>query len=372
MVQPRADHATFRTLRPTGWRLVVNLLVLGGFAAAVILRRGDLGRAIDGLGDVTPGWIAVLGVMTLVRLLTQGMYTAAVTPGIGLVQGIAVHEVTTGANNTVVGSGLVSTGLRISMLRSWRTSDAVIGMTIVTLNVVAAYLVWLVAGAAALTALLATSGVVATPISVGVIAAAVAVLGCSTGLWWLLLTSPRTARWLAQRGERLVGIVRRHIKRLPSVDLVAHVERWRQDAGQILRTRRGRIAGTAMLNQVLVIATPICVVRAFGISGAEVTVAEAFSAYGLVRLAAALSPLPGGIGVTELGLATLLIRFGGDDTRVFAAVLAYRMLTFVFPIITGAAAFLWWRRSPVHARDRAKTQRAADALVAQSAAPLID
>jgi hypothetical protein len=48
------------------------------------------------------------------------------------------------------------------------------------------------------------------------------------------------------------------------------------------------------------------------------------------------------------------------------------MLTFVFPIVTGAAAFLWWRRSPAHARDRAKTQRAADALVAQPAAPLID
>ena len=352
--------------------MIVNLLVLAGFTAAVIVRRRDLGRAMAGLGDVTPRWIAVLGALTFMRLITQGMYTAAMTPGITVVQGVAVHEVTTGANNTVVGSGLMSTGLRVSMLRSWRTSDAMIGMTIVALNVVAAYLVWLVAGAAALTALVATEGAVSPSISVAIIVAAVAVISCSTWLWWLLLTSPRTARWLAQRGDRIADRIRRRVRRVPFIDLVAHVERWRQEAAETLRTRRGRIASTAMLNQMLVIATPICVVRAFGVSAADVTIAEAFSAYGLVRLAAALSPLPGGIGVTELGLATLLVRFGGDDDRVFAAVLAYRMLTFVLPIITGAAAFLWWRRRQGTALGRSKTQRAAGARVAQPAAPLAD
>ena len=53
-------------------------------------------------------WIFVLASLTVLRLFTQGWYTAAVTPGIGLVRGIAVHEVTTGANNTIVGSGLIA------------------------------------------------------------------------------------------------------------------------------------------------------------------------------------------------------------------------------------------------------------------------
>jgi hypothetical protein len=108
-----------RLLRLLGWRGLVNVFVLVAFFTALVVRRSDLRRAAAELGEVDVRWVVLLIGMTLLRLLTQGFYTAAVTPGIGLRQGIAVHEVTTGANNTIVGSGLISTGLRIAMLRSW-------------------------------------------------------------------------------------------------------------------------------------------------------------------------------------------------------------------------------------------------------------
>jgi putative heme transporter len=371
-----------RTRRAPRWRLFVNVAVLAAFATAMVVRRGDLRRAVDGVSDVTLQWILALASLTVLRLFTQGWYTAAVTPGIGLTRGIAVHEVTTGANNTIVGSGLVSAGLRISMLRSWRISDSAIGITIVTLNVIAATLVWVVAAAAATTTLVATDGVVATAVSVGVIVAAVAVLGCSAGLWTVLLTAPQLSAWLACRADRALTVIRRRLPRLlPALDLTSSVERWRLEASQLVRTQRARLIGTALLNQAVVIATPLCVLRAFGITAGQVTLAEAFSAYGLVRLAAALSPLPGGIGVTEFGLATLLTRFGGDDTRVLTAVLVYRVLTFVVPIATGALAFMWWRRTTgltARAIDRQSDEkrpendRAADADQAHSAAQLIE
>jgi len=63
----------------------------------------------------------------------------------------------------------------------------------------------------------------------------------------------------------------------------------------------------------------------------------------LIRLVVALTPIPGGIGITEFGLAALLTRFGGPETTVLAAVLTYRTLTFVLPIITGGVCFTTWR-----------------------------
>ena len=366
------------------WRLVVNTAVLAAFAIAVVVRRSDLRRALDGVGDVTGQWMAILAVLTVLRLFTQGWYTAVVTPGIGLTRGVAVHEVTTGANNTIIGSGLVSTGLRISMLRSWKINDSAIGITIVTLNVIAATLVWLVAAAAATVTLVATEGVVPTSVSVGVIVAAVVVLGCSAALWAVLLTSPRLSSWLSRHADRMLVAIRRRLPRIPPLNLSRSVERWQLEARQLVRTHRWRLAGTALLNQVVVIATPLCVLRAFDVTADQVTLAEAFSAYGLVRLAAALSPLPGGIGVTEVGLATLLTRFGGEDTRVLTAVLVYRVLTFIVPIATGALAFVWWRRTTRVAtahlprpwrtlhRIRPKNDRTADAHQAHSAAPLIE
>jgi putative heme transporter len=102
---------------------------------------------------------------------------------------------------------------------------------------------------------------------------------------------------------------------------------------------------TAVVEQLVNLATPLVVVRAFGIGPDVLTTSEVLVAYGLVRLGAALTPVPAGIGVTELGLATLLTRFGGPDTEVLAAVLTYRAITFLLPLPVGAVSFVAWRWS---------------------------
>ena len=98
-----------------------------------------------------------------------------------------------------------------------------------------------------------------------------------------------------------------------------------------------------MVDQAITIAKPLAVVWAFGIGPDEISTWQVLIAYGLVRLVAALTPIPGGIGVIELGLAVLLVRFGGDEAVVLAAVLTYRALTFALPIVTGGFCLLAWR-----------------------------
>jgi uncharacterized membrane protein YbhN (UPF0104 family) len=45
--------------------------------------------------------------------------------------------------------------------------------------------------------------------------------------------------------------------------------------------------------------------------------------------------------VVELGLAAALVLAGGEEAPVVAAVLVFRVLTFLLPIPIGA--FTWWR-----------------------------
>ena len=53
---------------------------------------------------------------------------------------------------------------------------------------------------------------------------------------------------------------------------------------------------------------------------------------------------PGGLGIVELGLTSLLVGFGGGQAEVVAAVLVYRFLTIVPTLLLGMAAAATWRR----------------------------
>jgi putative heme transporter len=46
----------------------------------------------------------------------------------------------------------------------------------------------------------------------------------------------------------------------------------------------------------------------------------------------------------EAVLITTLSAAGGDRDLVVAAVLVYRALTWVLPILVGVVCYLWWRR----------------------------
>jgi len=76
----------------------------------------------------------------------------------------------------------------------------------------------------------------------------------------------------------------------------------------------------------------------------QLTLFEAFAAWSLVRLLGALAITPGGIGVVELALTSLLVGFGGARAGVVAAVLVFRVLTILPTLALGLAAAVTWRR----------------------------
>ena len=88
--------------------------------------------------------------------------------------------------------------------------------------------------------------------------------------------------------------------------------------------------------------------RGTGLSQAQVPWQTSLAAFAFVRLLTALPVTPGGLGITELGLVTILAA-GADhrvSAQVTAAVLLYRAVTYLPVIPLGALACLVWRHAP--------------------------
>ena len=335
--------------------------MLIAFTCTLVADRSDLATAVRQIGTLSPAWAAVLAALATSSTIANGVFASLVTDGITPTQGVLVQQSTLAANNTGIGSGPVAFGVRIAMLRSWRVDDVAIGVTVVTTNVVATTKLWL--GALAVSIVGATTGVAEGVIAGWVfavtIAAALVVIGGSTLLWWLVLRHPIPLRWLANAVERVLMRIGRRSSRIERIaaglDVHGTAERFRSDAGDMLRARGTRIAGAALVEQATLLALPIAVVRAFGISGGMISTTQVLIAFVLVRLVASLTAIPGGIGVTELGLTTLLERFGGEQAPVLTAVLTYRAITFLLPIIVGAVSFAVWRRQQTRATEPVAT-----------------
>ena len=322
-----------------------------GLTVAVYRHRADVARAVQDITAISTAWKVVLLALTTAGIAASGLAVRSVTPGLSVGNAVMVHQATTAANNSVVGSGPVNLGLRIAMLRSWGVGGTAIAVTVVALNVVAAYKTWLVTLAVALLGLTGSArGVIDHRVFVVGAIVATAVLVGSTAWWWIVLRFPVLSSWVARRCQRLANRLRRRVPRLPPVDIPSVTESLRQDARRLVRHRGATIVTTTTVEQLLFILTPVAVVRAVGIDGSVISTAQILIAFGLVRLVAALTPIPGGIGVTEIGLLTLLLSFGAPESAVVAVVLTYRAMTFLLPLATGGACLAVW-----HWRDRQRT-----------------
>lgn len=81
--------------------------------------------------------------------------------------------------------------------------------------------------------------------------------------------------------------------------------------------------------------------QAFGVRISAANVLFAFLGASVI---AAATPTPGGMGAAEAALITVTTGLVGQTRPVVDAVLAYRLITYWFPVLPGAAAFVYLRR----------------------------
>jgi uncharacterized membrane protein YbhN (UPF0104 family) len=101
---------------------------------------------------------------------------------------------------------------------------------------------------------------------------------------------------------------------------------------------------TTLVGQLSVFLVLLASLRALGVEPSEVSVIEAFAAWSLGRVIGSLPITPGGLGLVEVGLTSVLVGFGGNRAAVVASVLLFRFLTIVPTLVLGTGAAATWRR----------------------------
>ena len=334
---------------------VTTMAVAGLLVAAVPSLAGTSWHAALGLlAGVSRSELVVLVGLWFAGLLGYTLVLRASMPGLTTGQALSLNLAGSAVANAVPLGGPASMGLTTAMARSWGFSPARLGAYLTVSNV------WTAVGRVAAGILGLSVLVLALPSTVhlkglpalfGTIllagAAVVAVLG-----------RERSTAQLAARVGRLIDRMDtrrgRSDRRVGERLRVGAVEARRVSLDLSRRSWPRFLIGMATQVALLVALLDGCL-RAVGHPLPRVVV---FAAVGIERLAGAVPITPGGVGVADLGLVTVLAASGGSPA-VAAAALLYRLFTFGLEIPVGAVVALgWWltrhRRGPVDRLDPAQ------------------
>jgi uncharacterized protein (TIRG00374 family) len=161
----------------------------------------------------------------------------------------------------------------------------------------------------------------------------------------LILRSEDFARRAGLVGERMMSSLRRVARRGPVHGWDHAVTRFRSRVIGLVRHRWRALTLSTLMGHLSLYAVLLVTLRAMGVAQDDVSWVQVLAAFAFARLLTAIPLTPGGVGIVELALITALTDAGGADARVVAAVLTYRLLTYVAPILFGAGTYLFWRRN---------------------------
>ncbi len=279
------------------------------------------------------------------RLLGTTSFTRALT----------IHDVGSAASKGVPLGGPLATGLRWSIARDAAVPTTTFTSMLVAYGVATTFVTWLLPFGVLLVEVTHRP---ATSTDVAMLAVCFVVVGSSALFWAVVLRSERVSRWAASvlrsfgtRVGRRWPVVGRH---LGEHDLGSGLLEVRaslrsvagRPAGLMLRTALAQSVGAVIL---------LVALRGLG-AGAELGVLEFARIYFVVSLLSSFVPVPGGIGVVEAGLTGALVAAGVAAPVALGGVLVFRLLTYVLPIVLGAALYVGWRvqcrRRPRHAASQ--------------------
>lgn len=308
-----------------------------------ILRQfADLSEVWAAIQSLTGLEIAALVVATLWNLITYWIVVVIATPGLTFPQAMVLTQSTTAVSNTVPAGGAVGIGLTYTMLSSWGFSKSRSTLSIMVTGVWNNFVkLGMPVLALAILLLQGKSGggrTVAALAGLGGLVAAIVVFA-------LILRSEDFATRAGLVGERWMSSLRGLVRKGPVHGWDIAVTKFRGRIIGLVRQRWIALTVSTLVGHLSLFAVLLISLRAMGVSDDEVGWAEVLATFAFARLLTAIPLTPGGVGVVELALIAGLTAAGGDDAETVAAVLIFRLLTYVFPIAFGACTYLYWRRN---------------------------
>ncbi len=317
----------------------------------VIPRFANYGDVWNTIRHISPTWLVFLGSGAVLNVATYAPNWMVALPGLNYSQSLRLTLSGTAIANVAPFGGAVSMGMQYRMLRVWgfSTPDSSRAMVItgvwnnlvnLALPLVGLSLLTLRGGKNAALEISARIGAV---VFVAVLAAA-----------WQVMRTDAGARTMGQWADKARNVWHRFRKQPTKSTAPDTFAAFRADSVLLLRARWLALTITTVVGVLSVFLVLAFSVRAVGITGLRVTYTEAFAAWASTRLLSTAFPVtPGGLGVVDVGLTTALRGFGAKAEPAVAAVLVYRVLTWLPPIILGSVAALTWRRAnPEHAPSK--------------------
>jgi uncharacterized protein (TIRG00374 family) len=344
-----ANRATELPTKGTPLRSRKRQLIGGTLAVGVIVatflfvlpRIANYRDVWDVLKTVTWKGLVALAIVAILNVVTYAPNWMAALPGLGFRQAFVVTQASTAS--TYVAPGGFAPGMAVSfaMLRGWGFKGNPVTLAVTVTGVWNQLVIFgfpvialgLLASEGEGDPLLQTMALIGTAVLVAV------VTGLVAGFW-----SEPLARKVGDTAARFVSWLKRLVRRKPvgwSGESFVH---FRRETIGLLRRRWHVLTLSTLVGHLTVFLVLLVSLRVLDVPASEVTLIEAFAAWSVVRVLGSLPITPGGLGIVELGLTSLLVGFGGGQAEVVAAVLVYRFLTIVPTLLLGLVAAATWRR----------------------------
>lgn len=283
--------------------------------------------------------LALLLGATLLNLATFAPPWMATLPGLRFRQAFVLTQASTASTYIAPGGAAVGMAASLAMLRGWGFQGSLVSLAVAVTGVwnQLAMLAFPTVALVLLTVRHEGHAAIQTVAYSGLAIFVVVVAGFATGL-----SSASLARRVGDVAARIVSRALCLIRRKPVTWNGASFVRFRGKAISLLRKRWHVLTIATLAGHLTVYLVLLGSLRVLDVSAHTVSAVEAFAAWSLVRLLGSLPITPGGLGVVELGLTTALVGFGGDQPRVVAAVLLYRVLTVLPTLLIGLLAGATW------------------------------
>lgn len=317
----------------------LSLVVLGILAVALpgLVSYGEVWDALQELSWV--GFTAV-SLATLINLVTYGPSLMAALPGLSYRAALTAALASSASRYIAPGGPAVGLGVTYLMLRAWRFGRARVTLALSLVTIWEQLITVSLPPLGLFLLLLQGERNPALE--------TVALLGLALFTVVLVLVSLgfHSSRFAQRAGDLMAEVASaglRLARRPPVSGWGEQFVSFRTEALDLVRKRWPWLTLATLAGHLSVYLVLVVTLRAIGV-GSEVSLAEAFAAWAVVRILGGLPILPSGVGVVEVALTSALIGFGGDEAGVVASVLVYRFLTVVVPVICGAIAGALWRR----------------------------
>jgi putative heme transporter len=310
----------------------------------VLPRVADYRDVWDVVKGLDAESILVLVVATIANLATFGPPLMSTLPGLGYWRAFVVTQASTASTYVAPGGAAVGIAAMLVLLRRWGFRTSAVGLAVALTGLWNQFAV-LGFPAVALALLTLTGG--KNPLLQTVAVIGFSIFVAAVVAFAVTLASDRFAHRVGGWLHRLAQWGYRIARRGPVGWTAEAVVEFRSRTALLLARRWHVLTVATLAGQLTVFGVLLASLRTLGVSGGEVSLIEAFAAWSLIRLLGSLPITPGGIGVIEVGLTTLLVGFGGSQAEVVAAVLVYRFLTIVPTLVLGLVLGPTIRRRPV-------------------------